>query len=84
MNVTDNVYNILMRKSLGVCAAEDKGKLNFTLGLSLTWGVGIDESVWRRILGWTARVRFPVTDFSLLHTIQTGSGTYLAFCTMNS
>jgi hypothetical protein len=41
MSVKDNVYTILMWKSLG---PEDKGKLNSILGLSLTWGVGIDLS----------------------------------------
>jgi hypothetical protein len=38
MSVKENVYNILIRKSSGACADEDKGKLK--------WGVGIDQFVW--------------------------------------
>jgi hypothetical protein len=41
--------------------------------------VGVAQSVSRRAAGWTARLRFPaVQDFSLLHSVQTGSGAHLA------
>jgi hypothetical protein len=40
----------------------------------------IAQSVWRRATGWTAGVRFPVgeRDFSLLRSVQTGSGAHPA------
>jgi hypothetical protein len=42
-------------------------------------GVGIAQSVQRRATGWTTGVRFPAgQDFSLLHSVQTGSGAHLA------
>jgi hypothetical protein len=41
---------------------------------------GIAQLVWRRATGWMAGVRFPVggRDFSLLHSVQTGSGAHPA------
>jgi hypothetical protein len=42
-------------------------------------GVRIAQSVKRRATGWTAPVRFPaVQDFSLLHSVQAGSGAHTA------
>jgi hypothetical protein len=39
------------------------------------------QSVWRRVTGWNARIRFPagIKDLSLLHCVQTGSGARPAF-----
>jgi hypothetical protein len=37
----------------------------------------IAQSVWRRAMGWMAKVRFPaVQDFSLLHSVHTDSGAH--------
>jgi hypothetical protein len=47
--------------------------------LPLINGVEIAQSVQRQATGWTARVRFPaMQDSSLLHSVQTGSGTHPA------
>jgi hypothetical protein len=41
--------------------------------------VGMAQAVHRQATGWTARVRFPAAqDFSVLHSVQTGSGAHLA------
>jgi hypothetical protein len=41
-------------------------------------GAGIAQSVQRRVTGRTAGARFPTAarDFSLLHSVQVGSGSY--------
>jgi hypothetical protein len=37
----------------------------------------VRQSVYRRAMGWTARVRFPaVQGFFLLHSVQTGYGAH--------
>jgi hypothetical protein len=43
-------------------------------------GAGITHSVERRAASWTAGVRFPAgaRDFSVLHSIQSGSGAHPA------
>jgi hypothetical protein len=47
--------------------------------------VGIAQSVQRQAMGWTAWVRFPaVQDFSLLHSIQTGTWAHPASCPMGT
>jgi hypothetical protein len=45
-------------------------------------GAGMAQSVQRRATCWTARVRFPTveTEFSLLHSVQIGSGVYSDPC----
>jgi hypothetical protein len=36
--------------------------------------LNVSQSVKRRAMDWTARIRFPVVkDFSVLHSVQTGS-----------
>jgi hypothetical protein len=41
---------------------------------SSSWRAGIAQSVWWRATDWTAGVRLHVWDFSLIHSISTGSG----------
>jgi hypothetical protein len=46
----------------------------------------IAQSVLRRATSWTTGVRFParLRDFSLLHSVQTGSGVHLASYAMGT
>jgi hypothetical protein len=43
---------------------------------------GIAQSIWWRTTGWMAGVQFPAEarDLSLLHSVQTSSGTHTASC----
>jgi hypothetical protein len=48
--------------------------------------VGIVQSVYRRVTGWKAGIRFPTgkTDFFLLHSFQYVSGPHPAHCPMDT
>jgi hypothetical protein len=49
-------------------------------------GAAIAQSLERRATGWMVGVRFSagITHFSLLHSMQRGSGDHPALCTMGN
>jgi hypothetical protein len=75
INMCDNIYIFTIVRTQTVLFA-------FLLRRR-SWGSSVR---WRRGADWTAGVLFPAgaRDFSLLNSVQTGSGAYPAFCPMGT
>jgi hypothetical protein len=79
-------YSLNMAAIL-VVKFQEKCLLNIPCHLkSCFLGAGMAQSVQRRATDWRARIRFPTAEreFSLLHSVQIGSGLYWALCAIGN